>query len=721
MIIKRIVIKNFRSYYDENVFEFSNGLTLILGDNGDGKTTFFEALQWLFNTTSENNSIDNVSEMRKSQLMVGENDEVLVSMLFDHCGEKLIEKRYSFGRVSATGFKTNTITFRGYEGEGPERVVVNGKNLMDRCFDAFIQRFSMFKGESTLNVFNNDAALKELVDKFSDVRKFDELVGISSSMAEKSNKAYLKECSSDKKIAREASFLETQLMSVSSSVSNKKKEIRDKKESISVFSSSLEKLEKSQEAAETYSEVRDRLKSLNEKASQLRGRIKSVDKNTALLDKLWILCAFPSVLREFKSKSSAFSKEKRKQDNDFLRQKAIRHGRLEAIEEVCGSLEGGVQKLPWYLPDQATMEEMINDHVCKVCGRPAPEGSDAYNFMVEKLNEYKKHVASKLEHEKEKEELGREELFTGRYVEEIHNLSIRLSGSNEAEVSELRTVIYDRLSLEERLGQELSDVSRKIQETEDEKARLLIQAGNVPEEVLEKSFSDIRGMFEQKGRAETRLVELEVELRELQEKESELRRAFDGLNPQSSQVKVYRDVHRVLEMIAKAFRDAKTENLRRFLAALEERSNEYLEKLSANDFHGEVHLRQTAKDSTEIRLFSANGTEIKNPSGSQETVMYMSVLFAISDFTDEKRDENYPLIFDAATSSFGDSKEEEFYNVIDRLNKQCIIVTKDFITKGQVRFDDIDNLTCGVYRIRKASGFDVRDMSTIRTTVEKIK
>ena len=52
MIIKEIKIKNFRSYYgDKNVFNFSDGLTLILGENGDGKTTFFEALQWLFNTT----------------------------------------------------------------------------------------------------------------------------------------------------------------------------------------------------------------------------------------------------------------------------------------------------------------------------------------------------------------------------------------------------------------------------------------------------------------------------------------------------------------------------------------------------------------------------------------------------------------------------------------------------------------------------------------------
>lgn len=143
--------------------------------------------------------------------------------------------------------------------------------------------------------------------------------------------------------------------------------------------------------------------------------------------------------------------------------------------------------------------------------------------------------------------------------------------------------------------------------------------------------------------------------------------------------------------------------------------------LSASDFHGEIHLRQTADDSTEIRLFSSNGTEIKKPSGSQLTVMYISVLFAISDFTQEKRDEDYPLIFDAATSSFGDSKEENFYNVIDRLNKQCIIVTKDFISKGNVRLQDIERLTCSVYRIKKAIGFDARNMATIRTTIDKLK
>ena len=721
MIIKDIIIKNFRSYYGENKFSFSNGLTLIIGDNGDGKTTFFEALQWLFTTMVDNNSIDNASEMRKSKLEVGESDEVYVAMTFEHDGEKSIEKSFTFERTSEKNFSTGKITFRGYENTSTGREVVNGKDLMNRCFDAFIQRFSMFKGESTLNVFQNTAALKELVDKFSDVRKFDQLVDLSASFEEKANSAYLKECRSDKKISNEAKTLESQLQRLAMDIYNKKKDIKDKQDSISLYSNKLEELAQNQETTEKYNEVSERIKNLNDKAIKLRASIGNIDKNTALLDKQWILCAFPSILSEFKKKSQQLSKTKRLQEKEFLEQQAKEKGKLEAFDEVRGLLANGVAELPWYLPNEETMQEMINDHVCKVCGSPAPEGSPAYNFMVDKLNEYKKHVDEKLKLEAAKAKLEQKQLFTSEYVEEIHNLSIRLGGSTEAEIVQIATDIDNRLFMEARWQEDLKVLKDKIQEAEDDKARLLIQAGNVPEELLQKDFNDIKGMFEQKGRAEQRLVALQKKLEDLLKEQEDMRKKFDDLNPQNSLVKVYRDVHRVFEEIAKAFKNAKKENLRRFLAALEECANEYLAKLSAKDFHGEIRLCQTVEDSTEIKLFSSNGTEIKNPSGSQETVMYMSVLFAISDFTDQKRDENYPLIFDAATSSFGDSKEEEFYNVIDKLNKQCIIVTKDFITKGQLRLNEIDNLTCGVYRIKKAENFDSKNMATIRTLVEKIK
>ena len=722
MIIKEIRIKNFRSYYgDKNIFQFSNGLTLILGDNGDGKTTFFDALQWLLNTTVDKGNIDHMSEMRKSKMEIGDQDEVSVSMLFEHNGEKSVEKSFTVERISDESFKVGPLVYRGYETTGPERVQVSGKRLIDNCYDAFIQRFSMFKGESELNVFENATALKDLVDKFSDIRKFDDLVEYTTSFEGKANAAYLKEMRSDKKVANEAKALESQISSLAGEIDTKKGDIKEKNTSLEVYSKRLDELEENQETSERYKSLQSRLKSKEEKQKKLKAQISSVDYNHALLDKMWILCAFPDVLQEFKKKCSALSKERRKLEKDDERRKAIEVGKLEAVKEIQGALVNGAPELPWYLPNQETMEEMLHDHICKVCGRPAEEGSAAYNFMLQKLEEYRRHISLEATKKSQKKAIEEKELFKYNNIESLHNLSISLSGSNESQISGLVGEISDRFELVDRLSQDLKDVEQDIQDTINEKSRLLIQAGNVSEAVLEKDFNDIKGLYEQKGRAEIRLTELKGELGELEKKMSDLQKQMDALNPDSSQVKVYRDVHRVLEEIAKAFTVAKKENLRRFLADMEEKANSYLVKLSASDFHGEIRLRQTADNSTEIRLYSSNGTEIKKPSGSQLTVMYISVLFAISDFTQEKRDEDYPLVFDAATSSFGDSKEENFYNVIDTLQKQCIIVTKDFITKGKVRFPEIEKLTCSVYRIKKADGFNTRNMATIRSTIEKIK
>lgn len=262
----------------------------------------------------EKNTIDNASEMRKSKLEIGERDEVLVAMTFEHDGEKSIEKSYTFERTSETSFITSKITFRGYENTNSGRELVDGKVLMNRCFDAFIRRFSMFKGESTLNVFQDKTALKQLVDKFSDVKKFDELVTLSANLQEKSNKAYLKECHSDKKISVAAKNLEAQLQRIASEIFNKKKDIKDKQDSISLYSTKLDELEQNQETTEKYNEVNERIKTLRDRAVKMKANLSSIDKNTALLDKQWILCAFPSILAEFKKKSQQFSKEKRVQE-----------------------------------------------------------------------------------------------------------------------------------------------------------------------------------------------------------------------------------------------------------------------------------------------------------------------------------------------------------------------------------------------------------------------
>lgn len=38
------------------------------------------------------------------------------------------------------------------------------------------------------------------------------------------------------------------------------------------------------------------------------------------------------------------------------------------------------------------MREMLDDEICKVCGRPALRGTEEYKFMEGKLHEYIRHM-----------------------------------------------------------------------------------------------------------------------------------------------------------------------------------------------------------------------------------------------------------------------------------------------------------------------------------------
>ena len=190
---------------------------------------------------------------------------------------------------------------------------------------------------------------------------------------------------------------------------------------------------------------------------------------------------------------------------------------------------------------------------------------------------------------------------------------------------------------------------------------------------------------------------------------------------------VYQRVHTAFERINKAFVNAKEQNINNFLQLLENESNKYLQKLNKNDFYGIIRIRKTINNSARIELYSENGTRIENPNGALKTTMYMSVLFAISQITTLKREQDYPLIFDAPTSSFGGFKEDTFYNVIDTIDKQCVIATKDLLVvdkesgKKVLDYDTINKLSCSVYRIERVEPFKEKDLSTIQTVVNQIR
>ncbi len=723
MKLNKIIIKNFRSYYGENYFELSDGLTLVIGDNGDGKTTFFEALEWLFDTSRDNKSESNISEMRKAEMEIEDSDEVSVTMSFEHRGEKEISKKFIFEKDVNGAIRTRDFSFVGYEIVGSERYRRDGKILLESCFDTVVRRYCLFKGERELNVFDNNTALKTLVDTFSGIKQFDNLVELTSYFEQQSDNLVTKELKKDKKQEAVIKRLESELSKVQSAISDVRHDISIKEKAVSDYETRLRVLEENQDACENLQNINARIEQKRIEQRKLMGYI-NLDYNAMLLDDMWILRAFPPILSEYQKKVAALSREKRKLQKAEDERIAIEKGKQEAIQEIQ-KLANDATPLPWNLPDKETMQEMIDDEICKVCGRPAKKGSDAYNFMVNKLNEYLDHIRKKSEISQQQDPV--KPLFENTYINELHTRSIQLSGDTEQELIMLATVIADRLAFVQSRKQDLERVNKDLIEDEDAKMQLLIQTPDLTEEMLIKNFKDFKGLSDSSKRASLDLQELKHELEELEAQKQDLKEQQNQIVPSNGIVRVYQKVHIALERIMKAFEAAKDRNVADFIQTLEEQANIYLKKLNADDFRGVIKIKRTADGSARINLYSSNDTLIANPGGAQKTTMYMSVLFAISKITTLKRDEDYPLIFDAPTSSFGDFKEDIFYNIIDNIDKQCIIFTKDLLRynreteKRELDFDKINQLSCSVYRIQKSPGYDEEDLSTIRTITERIK
>lgn len=723
MKLNKIIIKNFRSYYGENYFELSDGLTLVIGDNGDGKTTFFEALEWLFDTSRDNKSESNISEMRKAEMEIEDSDEVSVTMSFEHRGEKEISKKFIFEKDVNGAIRTRDFSFVGYEIVGSERYRRDGKILLESCFDTVVRRYCLFKGERELNVFDNNTALKTLVDTFSGIKQFDNLVELTSYFEQQSDNLVTKELKKDKKQEEVIKRLESELSKVQSAISDVRHDISIKEKAVSDYETRLRVLEENQDACENLQNINARIEQKRIEQRKLMGYI-NLDYNAMLLDDMWILRAFPPILSEYQKKVAALSREKRKLQKAEDERIAIEKGKQEAIQEIQ-KLANDATPLPWNLPDKETMQEMIDDEICKVCGRPAKKGSDAYNFMVNKLNEYLDHIRKKSEISQQQDPV--KPLFENTYINELHTRSIQLSGDTEQELIMLATVIADRLAFVQSRKQDLERVNKDLIEDEDAKMQLLIQTPDLTEEMLIKNFKDFKGLSDSSKRASLDLQELKHELEELEAQKQDLKEQQNQIVPSNGFVRVYQKVHIALERIMKAFEAAKDRNVAEFIQTLEEQANIYLKKLNADDFRGVIKIKRTADGSARINLYSSNDTLIANPGGAQKTTMYMSVLFAISKITTLKRDEDYPLIFDAPTSSFGDFKEDIFYNIIDNIDKQCIIFTKDLLRynreteKRELDFDKINQLSCSVYRIQKSPGYDEEDLSTIRTITERIK
>ena len=174
MIIKKIIIENYLCYAGAKEFELAPGLNIVLGENGEGKTKLFEAIEWLLNGDNKNLELL-VSAKTLCETAEGDSFRVRVAMHVDQYNEtKIITRSFIVTKQKNEEFTTSNFMLEGIEeNKSGERSPVNGKTLMDRIFPPEIRRYSLFKGEAELNIFNNDEALSILINSFSSAKHYE--------------------------------------------------------------------------------------------------------------------------------------------------------------------------------------------------------------------------------------------------------------------------------------------------------------------------------------------------------------------------------------------------------------------------------------------------------------------------------------------------------------------------------------------------------------------
>lgn len=730
MVIKKLTIYNFRSYYGKKEFVFSNHLNLILGSNGDGKTTFFDAINWVLTpdnilrtedtSLTEDSSL--VSAKMFSELKLGEKGRVLVAIeLKNNSGStRIVERAFNVFKSAEGGMKIEGRTHKAYQLVGTmrkEMFSVRDVFEKENAFPAVIRKYHIFKGEDKLNIFDDKATLQTLIDMFSEIKdlepfkQFAQYAQMTSEKAisgtkDKANKQNTKILELQKEIVN----LAKQLEKAETELASSRKEYNEAKEKIDAIDSDYETIQEIDKLEKEIFKIEHEIERVADKIDE--------DYSIKLLDEQWILMGFAPILKEYNAKMSslAYSKEnmeaeyRKKQEDEFNK---------ERVERAKSELA----QIAWNHSDIDKMKYMLRTHRCAYCGSEAEEGSVAFDFIKQRIND----VIALLTPQPYEKKPEIKSYYLARNVEDLKELgqSLFYAGKDLSSISdEIESAFSEnseRRKLISKLKSEIESLRDKIEQ---------LYANSSTGENLKEYVSNIalvnRWHDQKQSSALTMnklLTKTIPELKELLEK----KRSDQGKTTKGASVSPLLKINEFFRLFNNAVENTESSTYDEFLSHLAKKANVFLANLNVDDFTGIIKIYLDRFNELKIELQDKHGKVITNPNTSLLTTMHISILFAISELTKDNRDAEYPLIFDAPTSSFDEGKDKTFYECLNsQVNKQCIVVTKSYLYKdanGEFVTDTkaLSKLNCQKYRIKKQSGFDKLDITTIDTMVEEIK
>ena len=686
MKINSITINNFQSYYEEQTIEFGDGLNLIIGNGGKGKSKLFNAFYWvLFGkiyVTSEgwcttddlylssHKALHKFEYINKKALYDAKIDGkvdcyVQLDLTDDKGHNYIIERQASAIRqpvqewdkpeswnVSPSSLKVTYDVATGTKN-------VNGimaESIITDLFPEGIRGYIWFQGESldSLIDFRKKQNLKDAVRHISYYPYYEKLTAIIS-------KAKAKIESQESRKLREANKQNSEIRSLILKIDFLRGKIQTEEENKKKYENNIAQIEIALADDETkmqglagFSKLIKDYDECEKEILRINNQLTEIDNSQrSLLPSLWILRGTDKLIEKSKEIISS-------------------HVELETSVPEKKYIDE---------PSRAKLEDILNkDHQCFVCGSPVDEAHPhAVEWILNRLRmqeEYYKELddfRNNLEFSKQFNMLvGKIQDYPDFVLRSLKGID-RQFQETEEEMDRLIAKRRKQLEKKTELDKQIENVKQKYGVDPHR------EASTVP--TLTSNIRASRGNLEkQRKLLESCKSAISDYTRQQQDAERELNSM--GVNNTGTVTQVaeteWKHISTFLEAVCK---DVQEKARKELLKKIEERANEFYEKFTEHDkgYKGRVEIDE------DYTITFDGGLNT-----SHEDRKKMSIINALLSLNQDALQTYYPFISDAPTSSFDPSTTHKYLLGIKDIFGQSIIMTKD-VEVGSDKYRDLYN------------------------------
>lgn len=675
MIIKNITIENFQSYYGTQSLEFSNGLNLIIGNGGKGKSKMFNAFYWvlfgkIYITDSGWCSTDGLPHsakfamnrhdfINKKALFETETSSiartsVIIEIMDDKGVLHTIERSVTAKRLQFEDWKTtnawdvsNNILKVTFDSNSGTKILTDilASDKVDQLFPDEIRDYIWFQGESldSLINFRNKDTLKAAVKHisyFPYYEKLSDIITKSKFRIEKLESTKIRTNNNNNQQVR-GLVTEIELLrhKIESELTNKDKLDNN----ISMIQVALHHDEGKITGLANFT-------GLVNDYNKCEQSLNNINNNLTILDdfqrkqvpNLWILRGIDTNIDLSYSIINTHTTEQ----NTVPEKKYLDN------------------------PGRTKLEEIIKDKLCFVCGSDVEDNSKQFQWITNRLMEQEDYL-KELEDFRNNLEFNKQfERFIGSIQDYPNSLKISI-GAIEKQYLESEDKIEKLLAQKRQLNDKKDKIDIQIEEIKKKFGVNPIeqaQEGNLIASSLKASRSNLE---REQRKLQASIQSISDLKKDLRSKEKEL----ETVGKKSGAVQVseseWKNISIFLEDICKRVQENARKDL---LQKIEQRANEFYEKFTEHDkgYKGEVKIGSDYSIEFDAGLNT-----------SHEDRKKMSIINAMLALNQESLGIFYPFISDAPTSSFDIPTTHKYLLGIKDIFGQTIIMTKDVDVKSE--------------------------------------